>query len=395
MKLEKEARILIMGQHLISRTEAIRDYLLPRVGQADVIAFASVFAKNRENHLFSYEHGTLKCHYVFRHPILKKIRSRGAIIAFAFILYFFDFFRCLGITRKKYDLFIGISHFSGLLGLFLKLTGVSKKNIYYAIDYYSPPLHGKLFDILLVKAANFADKLVVLHSDNVWDISSRISEGRATFGGLASAKYFFKHAVVPLGYSRSFFRRRELKDIDKDTLVFIGVIVEGQGLELVLQAISEIAKTIPGIQVRIIGTGPYLEKFKKMVLAQGAERFFKFYGFIEKEDELLEVVSTSAVGISLWDDRKTSFLNSYFGDPGKTKLYSVCGIPVIVSDHTAYSEIVSSCKAGVRISYGNSELCSAFLQITDPQNYPIFKENASKVSMEYCQAEKIFSAVLN
>lgn len=396
MKITKGNSILIIGQHLTSRTEAIRDFLLPRINRLAVIALSSAFINKNENHIFLYERGVLKKHLVFYHRLFKKTKSYKLLVLSTFILYCWDIFRALIILGMRFDLFIGISHFPGLTGILLKFVGFCHKNIYYAIDYYAYPVKNNKFEIGLLKTEKIFDKLAVSYSDEVWDLSPKISEARLEFSGIRKESYDYKSKIAPLGYSKNFFRNKSIKEIDRFALVFVGVIIEGQGLELILEALPTMVKAIPGIHVKVVGTGPFLTIFKSMVVEKNMENLFRFYGFVEDESELLDIVSSSAIGISCWDySVKTSF-NSYFSDPGKTKLYSVCGLPVIVSKDTAYSKIVENNKAGIAINYKQEEFINAVSAIlSEDKIYGEFKANAVKTALNYCDSEKIFSNILN
>ncbi|MGE5197897.1 MAG: glycosyltransferase [Deltaproteobacteria bacterium] len=391
MRITINSSVMIIGQHLTSRTEAVRDFLSGKVNALAVIALGSAFIDKKENHFFYYQRNILKEHAIYRHPLLKKIRSLKIIIPVAFLLYSVDIFRTLMKLKKKMDLFVGISHFSGLIGVFLKRTGICKKTIYYAIDFYAASEGVPFFNRFMARIANFADRLAVIHSDEVWDISPRISEARSVFYGLKKNEYGLRHKVVPLGYSGDFFRHKGMDEVAPNSIVFVGVIVEGQGLELMTDALPLIKRVISGLKINIIGSGPFLPACKRIIKEKGLEDFFSFYGFIEDTDKMLDIVSSSSVGIALWDDRKNKLLNSYFGDPGKTKLYSACGIPVIVSNHTVYSEVITRKKSGVGINYDAAELANALKEILNVENYAAFKRNAIMVGEEYCKAEDIFS----
>jgi len=189
-------------------------------------------------------------------------------------------------------------------------------------------------------------------------------------------------------------RNEDINNIERYSLVFVGVIVRGQGLELLLEALPEISRVIPRIKIRIIGSGPFLPEFKKMAEASVYREIFEFYGFIADQKKMSDIISSSAVGLSIWD-RHACSLNFYYGDPGKTKLYTACGLPVIVSRDTVFSQIVSSHKAGVAIGYDQDELIGALKTILlDKNTYAVYKTNAVKVAQDYCDAEKIFSETL-
>ncbi|MDD5433016.1 MAG: glycosyltransferase, partial [Candidatus Omnitrophica bacterium] len=364
----KEKSMLIIGQHLTSRTEAVRDYFLSKVQSVYVVGLGSFAVNKKENHAFYYDNGVIKKHYIFKHPILKLLRSRRLLITITFLLYCVDILRSLLIFGKKFDVYIGISHFSGIVGVILKKVGVCRKFIYYTIDYYVP--HQKecsinffegfnWFETYLLKLSIYIDKLAVRYCDEVWDISLRIEEGRIAYSNINVKSYRNKKKIISLGYDADFYRSKGITDIDRYAIVFVGVTMDSQGLELILDIIPELVNIMPEIIVKVIGRGPFLPKFKEMVASRELGQYFKFYGFIEDVNEMLDVVSSSAVGVSVWDDKNNRILNAYYGDPGKTKLYSVCGLPVVVSDITVYAKVITEYGAGVAIKYDSHQFLEA------------------------------------
>ena len=100
-------------------------------------------------------------------------------------------------------------------------------------------------------------------------------------------------------------------------------------------------------------------------------------------DNMLDIVSKCQVGISVWKKKG----NNYYGDPGKTKLYSACGIPVIMTDNTPYARVIKETNAGIVIKYDKEELRLALEEILG--NYFYYKENVKK-TWGYINAEKVF-----
>ena len=238
--------ILIIGQHLTSRVEAVRDYMLDKANSVSLIALCSAFIDKNKSHVCYYEKGSMKWQRIFQIPLLSRIKFMTLRIFFSFAFYVFHIIYALVVYGKRFDIYIGISHFSGLIGVILKSIGLCKKCIYYAIDYYAPDDKLNIFGLLFLKIENFADRMSVLHSDEVWDISSRIEEGRSQFSGISYDVYKNKHKIAPLGYGQRFFRDKEIGDVDRYAIVFVGVIVENQGLELILEALPDILKRSSG-----------------------------------------------------------------------------------------------------------------------------------------------------
>lgn len=337
-----------MGQRLVSRIEAVRDYLLSQGYSVSVIGLQSAFIKKKRKPLI----------LVFSFYILKVIFS---VLAF----------------RKRFDLCIGVSHFSGMMGVILTKLGICKKSIYYCIDHYKG--NGWLYTL-----QNAIDRWTVLHSGKVWDISDRIVAARKLDFGL----YKDKHAIVPVGYGPAFFRYKE--DIDRYSIVFVGVMQKGHGLELMLKILPSLIKVFPKINMKVIGRGPFLDEFVGMIKEKGLDEHFRIYGFIEDTHEMLDVVANSAIGLAVWSD----IGNSYYGDSGKTKLYSVCGLPVIVSDFVIYAETVVRNKAGIAID-NEEDLIGAITKLfLDDNLYWEYKRNAKLTADNYCSSHKIFSDVL-
>ncbi len=236
---------------------------------------------------------------------------------------------------------IGISCFFGLLAwLSAKLT--KRKCIYYCIDFYDPEVFTGWWDKIFIPLARAIDKFLCKHCDEVWDISDRINEGRSKFGG-----YMAKSKIVPLSYPPSYFRFR-IEDYKR--IVYVGLAP--YGLEL-------------------LGDIPYdwLGKDKLLPL-----------------DELLDRISYRGIGISMWEKDG----NNWYGDPGKTKLYSACGLPVIMTANTPYAKVIKETHAGIVIDYSEESLRYAIKKILGNYNY--YKNNVKR-TWKYIDADEVFKGV--
>lgn len=233
------------------------------------------------------------------------------------------------------DMVIGISCYYGFWAwLKARLTG--QKAVYYCIDFYSPelPINKQLWRKVFVWFAMQADKFLVKHCDKIWDISERINEGRFNFGG-----YLGESMILPLSYPPEYFRFQDKKEVMKNSIAYVGL--DPYGIELL--------EGIDGIELKWLG------KDKLLPLK-----------------ELLDKLSRCGIGISMWKEKG----NNYYGDPGKTKLYSACGLPVIMTDNTPYAKIINGTKAGLVIKYDGESLRKAIKNIVD--NYSFYKDNVQK-----------------
>lgn len=151
------------------------------------------------------------------------------------------------------------------------------------------------------------------------------------------------HKIVPLAYPPSYFR---FKTGNPNLGVFTGLVPYGKEL-------------LEGIDYVWIGRGKTPIK------------------------ELLEKISSCGYGISLWGKKG----NNYYGDPGKTKLYSACGLPVLMTDNTPYAKIIKETMAGVIVDYTKESVNKGVKELIF--NHAFYKRNV-KLTWKYINADILF-----
>jgi glycosyltransferase involved in cell wall biosynthesis len=254
------------------------------------------------------------------------------------------------------NIVLGISAYYAFWALILaRLT--NRKCIYYCIDYYTYRVQQDFLDGIMIWLAQKLDKFLCHHVDMVWDISERIDYGRREqqqfnlypqiapncIGEPVNYKHYgVPSRIVPLSYPPEYFRfsNKHNKDV-----VFVGLVPYGFD--------------VWPKNIRWIGKG-------KTDL-----------------DILLDELSHSGIGISVWN----IYGNNYYGDPGKTKLYSACGLPVIMTDNTPYAEIIKKTKAGIIVKYDKKDIEKAVKRIFS--NYKYYKNNVKK-TWRYIDASVLF-----
>jgi len=97
---------------------------------------------------------------------------------------------------------------------------------------------------------------------------------------------------------------------------------------------------------------------------------------------MLDQLSNCGIGISIWDRDG----NNYYGDPGKTKLYSACGLPVIMTNNTPYAEVIERTKSGIIVKYDKKSIDEAVMKIFN--NYDFYKSNVYK-TRDLINADKL------
>lgn len=347
-----ELDVVVSGLAFTSRTETLENYLKDKVKSLNVILISSCFLKDNLSSCRTYEKGIFKNEFKLPNFRIKDYKwYRQPLILLVFVINWLSIIFTVLKLRKKFDLFIGISHSFSLIGILLKKLGVVKKVIYYCIDYYIPE-DKKNFNSYFVRTINIIERFIAKNADYIWDISSTIPEYREKIGRVKKNSY--NNVIVPLGYSSHLRAPASLNGFNRWDIGFIGTITPNQGLQLLVDAMPLILKKFPKIKVKIIGHGPFSDELKQMVSEKGLNNYFTFFGFIKEEEKALEILRQCAVGVALWSDSVEN-KNIMCADPGKTKLYALCGLPIIVTRCSVSDEIKDK-GAGIVVDYNVASL---------------------------------------
>ena len=246
---------------------------------------------------------------------------------------------------------IGISAFFGVKAYLMRLLRIRKRFIYYCIDYYVPWIAANIFDALFIWLHSKVDRFLALRADENWVISRQIDNMRGLY-----ARFTVPTILVPLGYPTHYFRYRD--DNNKHQLIYVGLNPLSMGL------IQKILDAYPVLSLTTIGS-------KKLI---------PIY-------EMLEAVSMSGIGLALWGE----IGNHTYGDPGKTKLYLICGLPVIITRNSNFADVIEKEQAGIAIDYTAEQLEEAIKAILS--DYEFYRENAVRTARAYCNSEKIFTGL--
>jgi glycosyltransferase involved in cell wall biosynthesis len=260
---------------------------------------------------------------------------------------------------------IGIDNLNALCAILLQRIGIVHKSIFYVIDYTPKRFNNSLVNILY----HFLDNFCAKHSDYVWNISQRISSIRRA-QGLANDK----NLLVPVGVELGKIENAKQSSIDRYSLAFVSHLEKSKGVELIIEAMTDIVQVVPTAKLEIIGTGPHEEKLKGLVHELRLESFVTFKGLIDHED-LLKYLPTRGIGVATYLNDPNSI--SYYADPTKPKEYLACGLPVIITKVPWIAEEIENREMGIAINYDKSELVTAVLRLlTDDEFYRICKRNA-------------------
>lgn len=278
---------------------------------------------------------------------------------------------------RKSDLYVGVDPLNCLLGVLLKRMRAIDKLIYYTIDYVPQRFSNKLLNRIYHKV----DEICLSNSDETWNVSPRIAEGRERYGRL-SVKRYKNQKVVPIGVWMNRVRRLPYEKIKKHQLLFVGNLLEKQGVQIVLEAIPDIVKQIPDFHFLIVGGGDYESTLRDKVERLKIKKYVTFTGWIKDRSKLDEIMADSALAIAMYDRDKDTF--TYYADPTKLKDYLSAGLPILLTDVPFNAHDIEKHKCGVIIEYNKKTIVKSITSMLSNEKRLIqYRDNAIQYISEY------------
>jgi glycosyltransferase involved in cell wall biosynthesis len=224
------------------------------------------------------------------------------------------------------DLFIGVDALNCIAGIMLRAMKHTKRVIFYVIDW-SP----KRFDNNILNGIyHLSDRAAALFATEIWNVSPAIDKGRwhGAFWSLIGRFAQKRTRIVEIGVARV---NSEIVNEPRlpNRLVFLGHLLEKQGLQQVIAALPQIAESFSDVDLVVIGSGPYQVELTEMAHNVGVENRVRFLGYIEDEDEVLRLLSSASIGVATYLESEESFTK--FADPGKLKNYLAAGLPIVMT----------------------------------------------------------------
>ncbi len=375
-----ESVIIVSHTMLYGAAHALRDYLLKK--SVHTVLFISLpFYEQRIACSTSYKKGIID----------EEVSVRRA--SFGVIDYLIDALQViLWIYRRKDkpSLFIGINPMNCIIGLFFRKIGKTKKVIFYAIDFTPKRFENSLLNYLYHKLEAYC----VIRSDEVWNVSPRIAQGREKFLNLSEKKYPQK--VVPIGIWNKQIKKLPFNKITKHQLLFVGHLLEKQGVQKVLEAIPLIVKKIPDFTFLIIGGGEYQDALQKQAKNLAIDQYVEFMGWVKDRKVLDAIMSESACATAVYKPEKEKLYNfTYYADPTKIKDYLANGLPVILTDVPYNAHELEKRKCAIVVEYRKEGISQAVISLLkDQEKLKIYRQNAFSYANEL-DWNSIFSKALD
>jgi len=287
-------------------------------------------------------------------------------------------------TRLKFDVSVCMDGMCTFFGIFLRSLGRTKKVNYWAVDFVPDNRFDSGVKNFIYHEIN---KFGYRNADEMWDLSPRMADAREEFLGIKKDVYRV-HKAVPYGMWLDRIKRYSYGECEKNTLVFMGHLLEKQGVQLVLDAIPKIIKKIPDFKFKIIGTGSYESVLKEKVEKLGIQKYVKFMGKIEKNEDLEEEVAKSCVAVAPYIAKLDTWTK--YADPGKVKTYLACGVPVLLTDVPWNAKEIESSGCGKIVEPDENSISEGVLDFVVEDKNKKYRENSKLYSRSF-DYEVIFS----
>lgn len=304
---------------------------------------------------------------------LPKIKKSPAVFA-----YIKDFFLTIFFvlkSREEFNIFVGVNNLNAIAGLFLKKIGKVKKCIYYVIDYTPIRFENRLLNWIYHKI----ESICAIKCDEVWNLSPRMIEARKKIKGIKSDN---RHKIVPMGIWFDEIKRYKFEEINKHQLVFMGHIIEKQGVQFVIQAIPKIVKEILNFKFLVIGEGEYLKELKKLVKKLRVDKYIEFTGYIKDHATIEKLIGKSALAVALYEKGDLDRNFTYYADPGKIKVYLSTGVPVLLTDVSHNAKDIEERKCGKIVDPHPKSIAKTVIELMEDEK--ILKEYRENV-LEYAK----------
>lgn len=260
---------------------------------------------------------------------------------------------------RRSDVFVGLGVLNGAAGILARYVRITASSRCWMIDYSPRRFQSKALSRLFL----LIDAVVAWRSDETWNITEHIIEQHRRsriWHSLRRRSNLQK--VVPVGVDRlaGIGHGRE-----PDRIVFVGHILEKQGVQLVVDALPRICARRPAAHLVVVGDGPHLQPLEKRVAQLGLTDVVDFRGFVDTDDEVWAILQTASIGVAPYLHMMGSF--TYFADPGKVKLYAAAGLPICVTSVPSIAAQITASSCGIVVEDNAEAVADGIIRLlTDP-----------------------------
>lgn len=273
---------------------------------------------------------------------------------------------------KKVDVYIGIDPLNALAAVLLRKLGRVQYCVFYTPDYSEKRFGSNLLN----NVYHAIDRYCVRNADEVWSVSTKITEIRRSLG-LSEEKNILVPNVPPAKFAPLQKNKKH-----EHTLIMYGIVDTQLDFEGSIRAVKALSKKYDDIQMYIVGNGPEETRLKQLAKTLDIDDRIQFMGRKPLADTL-ELASKSGIGLALYTGEWA--FNAY-GDSTKCREYFFFGLPVISTDsHATVPEIIES-EAGIIVEQDVQKYVEAIEQVF--ADYATYSHASKALGKKYSDTHK-------
>lgn len=309
-KIQKSSFTIISNGFADGPSQALRDYLNQRKARR-VMTIAHPLVAGKDSHVTTvYEND----------EVSKKQTSLLNKPPYTFAL---DPFVPMSIPKDT--VWFGFNNLACLRGLLRRKMGRSGAVIYWAVDFvpnrFGPGIATRIY--------NAVDRYVCKNADFRVELTQEGLDGRDEYMGIPKEE-LAPALVIPMGAWLARTPKATPEVWSKKKIVYMGHIVERQGVKHVIEAMAILVKKDPEFTLEVLGGGPDEQMLKDLTSKLKLNDHVTFHGFIEDHKDIEQYLSEASVAVAPYAKIPSNF--TVTSDPGKIKAYLGASLPMVLTD---------------------------------------------------------------
>lgn len=130
---------------------------------------------------------------------------------------------------------------------------------------------------------------------------------------------------------------------EERVIVFVGQFIERKGIEYLLTAYEELKQEVGDLALVLVGDGPLIDIYRKYCLSKGFRSVY-FPGFVTEEEKIMYYSIADVFVLPSLKDQWGLVVNEAM----------LCGLPVVVTESTGASEMVTPNENGFIVATASS-----------------------------------------
>lgn len=288
--------------------QAVRDYLVERSASVTTVFHPLTREQGTKHVLEEYDHGRLRRTRSISIPIRPPLS--------------FAVDPLVPLRLPRADVWLGFNPTACASGLVARRLGRARRVVLWSVDFV-PDRFGRT---PLTRLYDRLDRLCCTRADVRVELSRVARDARNRRHRLADTA---PTHVVPMGAWLARVPKTAEDGVERRRIVFLGHLVQRQGVALLLDALAELRSRGVGFEADVIGDGPLQGELRGRASRLGLDSSVRFHGFVADHRRIEELLADATLAVAAYEPSPESFTR--YADPGKLKAYMAAGLPVLLT----------------------------------------------------------------